>query len=250
MPMHDLLRSSVLGLALCAASPALASPVGDALDELGAAIDAAKDEGGRCQRAVVGDLRDVVDELEGLKRGKNAPRKLIRTLEKLVEAAEDECPRGVKKALTKALEALEDGASADEDDDEDDRGGKSKKKKKAAPCWNEQDPGCGSTRGGNPPMSRAAFDSLMTAVRGAKPHVFPMQDVVKSMMGNQYLTSMQLAVLVEEFKPHVFPMQDVVKVCAPKLVDPQNGGVVSAKFQPHVFPMQDVARLISAQSAD
>lgn len=250
MPLHNLSRTSLLGLALCLASPALGSPVGDALDELGTAIDAAKEEGGRCQRAVVGDLRDVVDELEGLKRGKNAPRKLVRTLEKLVEAAEDECPRGVKKALSKALEALEDGKADEDEDEDDDRGGKAKKRKKAAPCWNDNDPGCGGTRGGHPPMSRAAFDSLMTAVRGAKPHVFPMQDVVKSMMGNQYLTSMQLGILVEEFKPHVFPMQDVVKVCAPKLVDPQNGGVVSAKFQPHVFPMQDVARLISAQSAD
>ncbi len=245
-----LTSTTLLGLALAIAAPAAAASLGDALDDVGDAIDAAKEEGGRCQRAVVGDLRDLADDLKDAKRDRGgSTRALRRSLEKIADAAADDCPRGVTKSLKKALDAL----SEDEDDDGDDerdRGRGKKARGKKAVCWNDADPGCEGTRGGNGPMARAAFDSLMTAVRGAKPHVFPMQDVVKSMMSNQYLTSLQLAILVEEFKPHVFPMQDVVKICAPKLVDPQNGGVVSAKFQPHVFPMQDVTRLISAQSAD
>lgn len=243
-----------LAMVLTVSAPGLAhaGPVADALEALGDAIDEVSDEGGRCKREVLDTLNDAEDDLKDLKRDFDAKdaKKLQRSLEKAAKAAKSDCSKKAVKALNEAIDALDDAlADAGDDEEEDDRGS-SKKKKKKAVCWNNSDPGCDHTKNGNSPMNKAAFDSFMSAVRGAKPHVYPMQDMVKSMIGNQYLTSMQLSIVVEEFKPHIYPMQDVVKICAPRLVDPQNGGVVSAQFKPHVFPMQDVAQLIAAQKGD
>lgn len=99
-------------------------------------------------------------------------------------------------------------------------------------------------------MEKTAFEAVLAAVRAQKPNVFPMQDTLKAAIANQYLTSMQLGILVDEFKPNVFPMLDVVKAAAPKLVDPQNGVSISAKFQPNVFPAQEAAKVIAEQKAD
>lgn len=240
---------ALAGVFLLVPAVSRAGALGDALDALGDAIDEVQDEGGRCKREVLEALTDTRGDLKDLRRdfSKSDAKKAKRSLEKALDAAEDECPKKVVRAIEESLEAIEDAL---EDEDDDRGGGSRKKKNKAPPCWNARDPGCNHTKNGNYPMNKAAFDSFLSGVRGAKPHVYPMQDMVKSMIGNQYLTSLQLSLIVEEFKPHVYPMQDVVKICAPRLVDPQNGGVVSTQFKPHVFPMQDVAALISAQRAD
>lgn len=117
-------------------------------------------------------------------------------------------------------------------------------------CWQDGDPGCSRTKNGQHAMDRDAFNALQTSVRSASPHVFQMLDRFKTSIGNGYLTSRQLGVIVEMFKPHVFQMLDAVKAAAPKLVDPQNGAGISEKFSPHVFQGNDAAKAIAAQRGD
>ncbi len=115
-------------------------------------------------------------------------------------------------------------------------------------CWAATDPGCRRTRDGRLPMDRAAFNSFLTLVSSARPHVFPMRDRVTTGVANQYLTSYQLTSLLEYFKPHVFPMLEVVKACAPHVVDPENGvGSVAAKFSPHTMVGTQASQVLSSQ---
>ncbi len=118
-------------------------------------------------------------------------------------------------------------------------------------CWSASDPGCGRMRNGQYAMGAPAFASFLALVRSAKPHVFPMKDRVSSGLGGQYLTSAQLVRVLQEFRPHVFPMLDVVKICAPRVVDPENGvGSVAAAFSPHTMVGTQAASVLSAQRSD
>ncbi len=118
-------------------------------------------------------------------------------------------------------------------------------------CWQAGDPGCERTKDGKQPMDRDAFNALVASVRSASPHVFPMLERFKTVLGQNYLTSRQLAHVLDSFKPHVFIMLDVVKAGAPRLVDPQFGaGVISEKFSPHTMVGNDAAAVVSAQRGD
>jgi hypothetical protein len=78
-----------------------------------------------------------------------------------------------------------------------------------------------------------------------------MLDRVKTGIAGGYLTSRQLVHLLQLFKPHVFPMLDVVKVCAPRLVDPENGaGLVADAFRPHTNVGSQAAAIVAAQRGD
>jgi hypothetical protein len=99
-------------------------------------------------------------------------------------------------------------------------------------------------------MDQAAFDGFLKALRASKPNVFNMKDVVEASLQNATLTSQQLGVIVEEFKPNSLIMLDVVKLGAPRLVDPQNGGGVSAKLAPNTILVQEAAEVIGQQRGD
>jgi len=118
-------------------------------------------------------------------------------------------------------------------------------------CWQAGDPGCARTRDGRAPMDRDTFAAFVANVRAASPHVFPMVDRFRNGLSQGYLTSRQLALVLDSFRPHVFPMLDVVKAGAPKLVDPQFGaGVISEKFSPHTMVGNDAAAVVNAQHGD
>ena len=223
------------------------------------ALRLVEDDDRGCRRKVAHDLEEVI-EMVSRRRSVRKMRRGLRELEELVEEAEDRCGRRTVKALERAhkrLEAALDDHHDDRDDDDDDRARRRRRRRgddddsrsRRRACWNRNDPGCGHTRNGKGPMSRAAFNGLLKAVKASKPHVFQMVDQVKSITSHQYMTSMQLERLVPHFKPHVFQMLDVVKICAPRLVDPEHGASISAVFQPHVFQARDAAKIIAAQSA-
>src|SRR5205085_666357 len=114
-----------------------------------------------------------------------AIKKSLGAMKKLEHRAKRECDRDVRHALEKAARLLraaldDDDADRDDRDDRDDR---------PPPCWRRGDPGCGRTKNGNYAMDRAAFDAMVAAVAGAKPHVFVMLDQVKAALGAQYMTS-------------------------------------------------------------
>ena len=115
-------------------------------------------------------------------------------------------------------------------------------------CWDASDPGCRYMKGGRHPMGKAAWQGLLQSVKASQPNVFQMTDLVKAAVANQALTSKQLITLVEIFKPSVFQMLDVVRVCAPNVVDPQNGLGIAAVFQPHVFQGKDAVKLMASQA--
>ncbi|HOX46450.1 MAG TPA: DUF4476 domain-containing protein [Myxococcota bacterium] len=244
---------AVIGISawMLAAGPAWAGErqVRRALDAVRDAIERVEDEGGACRKAVLRDLEGVRKDLKEMREdaSRKALRRVARDLKDVAREAEDECGKKVVRLLEEARDELRDAG-------EDHGGGRhherDEERPAAPPCWEGGDPGCGHTRGGVFPMDAAAFQSLLGAVRGAKPNVFGMLDIFKATLGNQAMTCRQLARVVAEFKPHVFQMLDVVKAAAPRVVDPQNAGVVTPVFQPHTFQMQDAAQILGAQQAD
>ncbi len=93
---------------------ARAGAVDDALEQVEEAIDAVRQEGGRCKRGALGPLEDAQAALEsaGKRSRKKALAKAGRALASALDEAED-CPKKVVKQLRQARAALE--------DDEDDR---------------------------------------------------------------------------------------------------------------------------------
>ncbi|MBI3071220.1 MAG: hypothetical protein HYY84_03745 [Deltaproteobacteria bacterium] len=115
-------------------------------------------------------------------------------------------------------------------------------------CWTADDDGCKRMKNGKFPMDQTAFRSFLKAVSSARPHVFSMKDRVRASLGNRYMTSLQLARLLDEFKPHVYVMLDVVKICAQRLVDAENGaGPIAEKFAPHTFVGNDAVKALGAE---
>jgi len=238
---------AVLGLSLQAAD-ARAGSMRRARDAVADVIEDGRDEAPECRRALRG-LDEVRDRLDD--GGRRAARAALQRLRAIADDAEDDCPKQIRRGLRRAIEAIGDIPDGDDDGDDrrrdrdDDRG-----RRRRVDCWNDADPGCANTKGGNPPMGRAAFEGLRRSVQSAGPNVFTMLDALKAGMQNAYMTSMQLVVIVRLFKPNVFQMLDAVKVCAPRLVDPQNGQGVAAEFQPNVFQARDAAGIIGAQRGD
>ncbi len=98
---------------LCAPSWAARGDIRDALDKVEDAIELVQDEGGRCKRSVLRDLKDLRADLRDLRskpkrRGLRHARRLIRDLR---DHAED-CPRRVQKKLRRAKGAIEDALDA------------------------------------------------------------------------------------------------------------------------------------------
>jgi hypothetical protein len=223
-----------------------------ALDAVRDAIERVEDEGGKCRKAVLSDLEDVRKELKELRDGgsEKALRRVAKDLKEVARDAEDECGKKVVRLLEDARDELRESHEDREEHGDGQRHDRDGDRPPPPSCWEGGDPGCGHTRGGVFPMDAAAFQSLLGAVRGAKPNVFGMLDIFKATLGNQAMTCRQLARVVEEFKPSVFQMLDVVKVAAPHVVDPQNSGVVTPVFQPNTFQMQDAAQILGSQQAD
>jgi hypothetical protein len=232
--------------------------VRDALEAVRDAADRAADADKVCRKAVLSDLKDAADGLKRLKADfdRHRAKRLVSDLEDIRKNAREDCPKKVKENLRDAIDSLERALEKDKDRGDDgereDRGRHhgDRDHDRGPRCWSPGDPGCGHTKGGQAPMDRAAFDSLMQAVRSTKPNVFSMKDVVASTLGGQALTCQQLAAVVEEFRPNSIIMLDVIKLAAPRLVDPQNGAVVSTKLAPNTILIQDAARVLAAHRGD
>jgi hypothetical protein len=94
------------------------SPAKKALRAVEDAIDEVKESDKDCRRAVLEDLEDAADKLEG----KSARlERALRALKDARKAAEDDCPKKVTTAIRDAIDELEDA-----EDDEDDGGGRGK----------------------------------------------------------------------------------------------------------------------------
>ncbi len=252
MRMRYALVLVTLGLA---AADAHAGSLRKARDAVADAIDDGRDEERECRRALRG-LEAVRDQLD--EGGRRNVKMALRRLRDIADDAEDDCPKPLRRTLRRAVDLLAEFGDRDRDDDDDDRPRRRERDRdddddrprRRVDCWNNQDPGCFNTKGGNPPMGRAAFEGLRRSVASMSPNVFQMLDALRAGMQNAYMTSMQLTVIVRLFKPNVFQMLDAVKVCAPRLVDPQNGQGVAAEFQPNVFQARDAAAIIGAQRGD
>jgi hypothetical protein len=102
---------SRIGVSTCAvlllACPASAGggPAKKALRAVEEAIDEAKDADKSCRKAVLEDLEDAADRLEGERA---RPEKALRALRDAIKAAGDDCPKKVQAAIRDALDELED----------------------------------------------------------------------------------------------------------------------------------------------
>ncbi len=228
----------------------------DALSEVKEALDEARDDDDCSKRKVINPLKDVRDDLRDFIDDGGKPRKLkriINDLRDVHEVAEDKCSRKVHKPLKRAVSSLRD-AKDDLDDREDDREDRSARREKKAEtimidCWDHSDPGCLFTRNGKHPMGKSAWKGFYNSVKSAGPSVFKQVDMVKAAMANNgnYITSKQLNQLVLLLKPNVFKMLDVVQLCAPRVVDAQNGLGIGQPFEPNSFKAKDAVKAISGQ---
>jgi hypothetical protein len=95
-------------------SYARSAALSDALDEIADALDAARDEGGSCEKALADGLKDVRDDLRDDPGAKQLKRAL-RDLEDLEKDADRDCPGRISKMLARAARSVEDELGEDDD---------------------------------------------------------------------------------------------------------------------------------------
>ncbi|MFN3200340.1 MAG: hypothetical protein ACE366_18220 [Bradymonadia bacterium] len=267
--MKRIFSGAAVALAFLMVTPMGASArdrdIKDALRDVQDIRDELRDEDRRCEEAIKRGIKRVERDLEDVldrPRLKDAEHAMD-DLRDLMKDADRDCGRRVRRKLDSArdhlkdaIRDLEDDRRDDRRDRRDDRRDRRDDRRDEAPavkqikvdCWDKSDPGCHFVKNGKHPMGKAAWKGFLQSVKSSSPNVFQMLDQVKSVMGNNYITSKQLMVLVKQFKPNVFQMLDVVKACGPKVVDPQNGLGIGQPFQPNVFQAKDAVKVMSGQA--
>ncbi len=248
---------SLVGIEVQAAPQAIE----DALEEVREALEAGRRDGDRCRDKALGSIKDARGDVEDLLRGGSAKdlERAVESIERAHAAASSACGVGVGRRLRAARRAIQEAQSGPtrargEGWGGDEGGGRAggerrerAESKAAVDCWDDQDPGCQFIKEGQGPMEKAAWAGFIEGLRASQPNVFTMEEYLKAALGQQRLTARQLGVIVTEFRPHVFSMLDAVKICAPRLVDPQNGQSIVPLFAPHSFQGADAAKIIAGQ---
>ena len=160
---------------------------------------------------------------------------------------EESCPgrmqKRVGRPLDDAIDALE--RLADRDDDRDERHERREEVRVGRrDCGTGEDPGCALPRGGQLPMDRETFAGFMASLR-SNANEFTKLDIVKSTLGANTLTALQLGQVLDQFR-NEFTKLDAAKVAAPRLTNPQHALGHAAKFR-NSFSASDYSAIIAAQ---
>lgn len=226
------------------------SAIRDALDDVNDAIDRARDEGRRCKRAVLADLKDARHDLKDLRddySGRLA-RRVHKSLRRLRRDAEDDCGRKVAKRIKSAYRALDD--LLDHDDDRGDRRGRrgdrgeERRAKPKIPCWNEGDAACRMSKNGQYPMNLRTFNDAVNSMRKERNEIFR-KDLAKSIISGHYITVMQLGKFLDTFNNEIFK-KDVARLAASKVIDRKNAFKLRNHFRNSILA-KDAVRAVQGR---
>lgn len=192
------------------------------------ALRAAENDNRHCRRAVIRDLRDIIDEIG---RGRLTIRRLERIerdVRELERAAKRDCSRGVRRNLDDSQRHLRDAiedATADERERRRDRARRDERARRPRiDCWNRSDKACFATRDGQYPMQRMAFASLLKTLNKT---TFDSEKakLVRSAARINYFTTAQLLAITRT-TTFDSSKEKMVRYAAARVVDPKNAFVL------------------------
>lgn len=224
----------LVGIALATGAGALQP----SFEALNAALNAAREDSGKCRMAALKGLKDARDTLELHRSNPNAETltKARRGAEDAYDASFSACSEATQKRLAKTVKVLQAALKAHRDAAAKPTP-REKKLREKRQCWNYSndwspvDPACHAPRDGHYPLDKSAYTRLMSMIRSAGGR-FAKTSLLEKQLGysqQKWVSTKQLGNILELLSKPTDRLE-VLKSVSKRIVDLDNATKLGRYF--------------------